>query len=303
MSSRLLSKIKGLIISELDNISQVRYEIGFPLSSIDQIISDRSLGDVRFLKHHYHDRWFADPFILNADSNTISLLVEEYFYSSGKGRIARLTVDRSSFRLIGNEPVLELSTHLSFPFIRRLSGRILIYPESCRSGEWKEYEYNPDSRRIISEKTIVVRPFTDATFDHKGRILTTELPDPNSDSLSVYEFTDGSFSQTDKIVFDERIARNAGSVFQCGGRFFRPAQECNNSYGHSVVIQEVQDNDGRLFFTEHCRFPSPHPVLRDGCHTFNVYKDLVVIDVNGPRKPGMKSFFKFVYEHSFIRSR
>lgn len=303
MAGSILKRIKSLIISELDNISQARYEIGFPVSSIDQIISIRSLGDVRFLKHRYHDRWFADPFILDVDDNTVSLLVEEYFYSSGKGRIACLKVDRKSFRLMSNEPVLELATHLSFPFIRRVSGRIFIYPESCNSGEWKEYEYDPTAKRIISEKIILTRPLTDATIDHKGRILTTELPDPNSNTLCVYELKDGDYFQTDRIRFDEKIARNAGAVFSCGGRIYRPAQECNDSYGHSVVIQEVLEDEVGISLTEHCRFTSPHPVFKDGCHTFNVYKGVVVIDVNGPRKPGMKSFFEFVYEHSFIRSR
>ena len=46
------------------------------------------------VKNPYSNKWFADPFILEEDSTSIQFLVEEFDYSVGIGRIARLLVDK-----------------------------------------------------------------------------------------------------------------------------------------------------------------------------------------------------------------
>ena len=290
-----MNLIKKYLLLFLEHISQVRYEIGFPILNINDFLSEGTLGETFFLKHCYRDRWFADPFILEVDNNSITLLVEEFFYSTQKGRIARLTVSRSNYHLISNELVLELDSHLSFPFIYRENGHVFICPESSCSSTWKEYEYDVENNQIINERIIINEALTDAIIDDKGRILTTKVPDTNSSFLTVYTKNGGdSYKELTRISFNEKIARNAGAIFKVGNRFFRPAQECNFAYGHAVVIQEITDYD-LLSFMECCRIVSPHKILKDGCHTFNTFRGVFVIDVNGPRYPRLRKLASNCY--------
>lgn len=293
----LLSHLKQFLLNLIENISQIRYEIGFLDMPIESIIGGEPLKDVTFLKHSYRDRWFADPFILEANDNYIVLLVEEFFYSTQKGRIARLTIDKTSKKLLKNEVVLELDTHLSFPFIYHKEGATYICPESSATSSWIFYEYDSKSNTVLGKREIIHLPLTDAIMDQSGIIYSTLLPDPNSDSICLYASgEDGLYYEVDRIQFDEKIGRNAGAFFCSAGRLFRPAQESNHCYGHATVIQELLQENGTIVFRECNRFLSPHSLFHDGCHTMNVFDGTCVIDVNGPRFPYLKMFIDWVYQ-------
>lgn len=100
------------------------------------------------------DRWYADPFILDVTDNHILLLVEDYAYTTKKGIITLLKIDRQSFSIIERKEILELPTHLSFPNIIRCDGKIYIYPESARSGKLDVYEYDPITESVQYRATI-----------------------------------------------------------------------------------------------------------------------------------------------------
>ena len=89
------------------------WNIGFIESSIDDIINNISFQPViHWLKHPYHDRFFADPFILKVTDEKIEVLVEEFFYAKWKGEISLLTISRRDYRLIHRKTLLKLDTHL-----------------------------------------------------------------------------------------------------------------------------------------------------------------------------------------------
>ena len=56
----------------------------------------RSKWNVTYVKHSFCDRWFADPFILEINELDIILLCEEFMYSTRKGRLAKLIIDRKT---------------------------------------------------------------------------------------------------------------------------------------------------------------------------------------------------------------
>ena len=51
------------------------------------------------IKNPYPNKWFADPFILEEDDENIQFLVEEFDYSVGRGRIARIMVDKKDNKI------------------------------------------------------------------------------------------------------------------------------------------------------------------------------------------------------------
>ena len=296
-----------------ENISRVRYEIGILDDfSVDEIVNSHDdfnsdlnqsikneIGSsikVKWLRHPYRDRWFADPFILDVTADKIYLLVEEYFYQSNKGRIAKLEIDRETCKLLQIEVVLELETHLSFPIIRRIGEDVFIYPENSQAGKLVIYRLSKDFSYCNESKVLIDEPLTDAVI-FQDLIFSTVQPTPNGCYLSIYKYNKelGQYQISQKIEFGEKIARNAGGYFIYEGRMFRPAQECNNSYGHCVVIQELIHSENLWGMNEVCRLYSPHPLMKDGMHTFNTYKDVGVIDVNGPRHPVMKRLVDMMY--------
>lgn len=279
-----------------------KWEIGFVETPLSDVIGNADIK-VRWIRHNYKDRWFADPFILDANDNEISLLVEEYLDFTGLGRISRLIIDRKTYCLKELIPVLELPTHLSFPAILRYKGEVYIYPENSQSGNLKLYRYNTESNECLLIDNIMPKPLTDAVIAEiydENYILSTSLPDPNGDTLKVYCLNADTRSSDYNVKFEENIARNGGAVFKHDGSYYRPAQEEKSGmYGIAISIQKIGlDCDNHLTFEEVRRITSPDKSLDLGFHTFNVYKDLIVVDAKGFRHPRLGRFCYFL-KHLF----
>ena len=291
-----------------EQITRVRYEIGFfDVSTFNKLMSSSDKrqpfgkNEIHWLKHSYKDRWFADPFILDITESQIIILVEEYIYNLDKGRIAKLTIDRKSYKLISNTTILDLPTHLSFPIIKRMGADIYIYPENSQNNKLILYKFNNNYSSCHYVKSIIDEPLTDAVL-FNDIIFSTSLQSPNGNILYAYKH----HSDTNKYIkeqpyfFNENIARNAGDFIIHDNKTYRPAQESNNSYGHCVVIQEVINKKNDVFlFKEIRRIYSPHPLLKDGLHTLNHHNGLFVIDVNGPRHPIIRKMI--IHLHSFYK--
>jgi hypothetical protein len=265
-------------------INEQHWTLGFIEQPLKDIVEGKPF-EIQYVKGMPRDRWFADPFILDHDDNTISVLAEEFSYSIRRGRIALLTFDRHTYSLQNYKIILDLSTHLSFPFIQRKNGKVYINPENSASGSWNRYEYNPVTNQCLKVKTIMEKPLTDAIVTDlldKEYIFSTQLPDPNGDTLSMFCMGD---AVQQEHVFSSKVARNAGEWFCVDGKVYRPAQDCSHGYGCAVIIQEVTKSDDALMFTDIRRIESTHPHFTTGCHTFNHHEGLSVVDVHGWRRP------------------
>ena len=264
-----------------------RWDLGFALSSMDDIIEGKELHIER-VKCNYKNRWFADPFILSFDENEIVLLVEDYWDTDRLGRISKLVVDRHKYEIKDVEVILQLETHLSFPAIIREGDKVFIYPENSRSGGLWLYEYNPQTDECKKNQELSDQPLTDAIITNlfgKKQIISTKEPNPNKNVLDVYDWDDEkeSFEHSESITFEENIARNAGDFFVYDGTIYRPAQECNQMYGHAVSLQKVEKTENGYSFTEVRRIMPPKGAF--GIHTFNTYNGLTVIDMKVFRHP------------------
>ena len=279
-------KIKDLYLRS----TQYKWTVGVAEYDESVILSkDRKLK-IHWIKDRHKGSWFADPFILSVSDDYVFILVEEVMYDTGKGRISKLTVDRHDWRLLKIEPLLSISTHLSFPNFYRKNGRVYIFPESTSSGRLTLYEYDEDSGSIREVNTLCDSPVADAVlFNHNGKdvILGTTSPEDNGRVLDVYSLPDavtGESSIVQKISFPTRVARNAGRVFTIDGKNYRPAQDCSKAYGECVVIQEMENVDGTLTFNEVRRFYSHCFNHWVAFHTFNVYENqYIAVDAEGFR--------------------
>ena len=277
------------------------WNIGFIEEGLEDTLTNKK-PTIHWAKKRINDRWFADPFILDVTDSEIIILAEEFCYEVHRGRIARVVFDRKTYEEKSFELILDLPTHLSFPFILRKDNKVYIMPENSASGCSTIYEYEDDSRKLTPVTHVSEEPFTDATLfelNCKTYLWTTMSPDPNGSTLSIYKFDRNSLSVTEKVgekTFSLNTARNAGEVFVINGELYRPAQDCTACYGHGVILQKVSLKDGEWTFEDvNSVYPNTFK-YNQGVHTFNHYKGLIVVDARGFRNPIMGRVLTFLFK-------
>lgn len=279
-------------------LTATKYNIGFADNKLKDIINGEPIR-VNWMKHQYKDRWFADPFILDITDNDYIVLVEEWYNPIRRGRISKLIVDKHSFKLKDIKTILELDSHLSFPFIQREKDAIYIIPENSATGKLPRYKYNPLNDDISFDSIICNDRLTDSVpFNYNGEELmfSTKLPDANGKDLGIYKKdNNGTYIQYDTYHFEENLSRMAGDVFICNEKLYRPAQVCIKSYGDAVSIQEISYDNGKFQFKELRRIYSPSKQFNLGFHTFNIYNGHIVVDGLGYRNFYISTFFKFLW--------
>jgi len=239
------------------------------------------------LGRYKKERWFADPFILDWNEQEVHVLVEDYPYSTRRGRISRITIDKKRMEVVNLKPLLDIDTHLSFPVIyRQHDGRIIITPENYQSGGFNAYEYIENGLRRIGR--ISTELFTDTIIRRYGDeyvLFSTKEPTSNGSVLGIYKAADfmGPYKLVQEVSFSENIARNGGDFCNYAGMIVRVAQECNDCYGHALSLQEVifDSASGKFSFREIDRILSPSRRYNLGIHTYNEYRGLGVVDLHG----------------------
>lgn len=220
------------------------WNIGFIEEGLEDTLTNKS-PKIHWVKKRFKDRWFADPFILDVTENDIIILAEEYSYDIRKGRIARVVIDRNTYEEKGYEIILELQTHLSFPFILRKDGEVYLIPENSASGNSTIYKYDDAKREVTPFHQISNAPFTDATvvdIEGDSYLFTTISPNSNSNIVDIFSFDKESLKVNEEISsyeFPIKCGRNAGEVFRVNNEFYRPAQDCTLRYGHGVMLQKI----------------------------------------------------------------
>ena len=289
-----MNLIKSFIKRAYMKFTVQEWNVGFISEDLDDIIGGAPLK-MRICRHNYRDRWFADPFILDVNDKYIYLLVEELYNKWGKGRITKLTIERNSNRIVLVEPILQLNSHLSFPAILRTGDSIFIYPENAKGYGLALYSYDHRLNDVEFVKVISSKPLADAVITEilgEKEIFATEIPTHNGNTLNQYSIGDSELSLKRQHIFSSNIARNAGDWFSLNGTTYRPAQDCNNCYGEAVILQRVTKNNGKLEFSDVRRIKSTSWKYSTGCHTFNHYKGITVVDVHGYAYPILGRLFE-----------
>lgn len=162
------------------------WNIGFSQCTPEEFIEKKSLGRVVWMKHHYRDRFFADPFIWKVTDEAIFVFVEECEFEHPKGRLVELVVDAVTKELKERYVLLELDTHLSYPFILREDENVWVCPENGASGSWKSYLFDSKSHSLVNPQTIVQEGLTDASLcieNNQYWVMATKVPFTQQDAF------------------------------------------------------------------------------------------------------------------------
>lgn len=235
---------------------------------------------IKWMKHNYSDRWFADPFIIEESADSLIIFAEEYMRDDRKARLAKLTVAKDDCQLLNNETILKLETHLSFPNFIEVDGKTYFYPENGRAGKTSYYELDETLKYV---GVFSSQPLADAVIqeiDSRFYLLFTlgEKCNGNKLMVQVSDNPFGPYMPHQEVIFSDNVARRAGRMFNSGDKLISPAQICNNNYGEGVCLQEVILEGDKLLFKEVKRLYPTSKEFPSGLHTFNVYGNHVAID-------------------------
>jgi len=263
-----------------------RWNIGFTETSLEEILGGGKI-QYHWMRHGFKNRWFADPFLLDVTDKEYVVLAEDFDDARGYAVISKLVVDRQTLELKSVKQLLDRGTHLSFPVIKREGNDVFVYPENSESGELNMYRYDQSAEKLVKVETMMSAPLTDAVAIEYGGdslMFATALPDPNGNKLDMYIKQNGIYELKDTIVVQGRTARMGGDFFWCHDNLYRPAQDNNECYGGALILQKVVVEDEKWTFSDVRRLTSPHPQYTTGLHTFNMYKETIVVDIHGYRK-------------------
>lgn len=257
------------------------YNIGIIENSAENIVKTDADVTIRWVKHKYKDRFFADPFLYAVDDDCYYILAEEFPFYSNKGVISLLTVNRRSMKLQDKKTVIEEDVHLSYPFVYH--GEII--PESFRCGAVKSYKLDRNYD-IVSKRTVCDRGLIDQTFleyDGIEWIFATDA-DNKLCGLKIFYREIG----TDKwkehkgnpVKTDVTNSRPGGKFFEIEGKIYRPVQDSEKMYGHRIRIMELLKLSETEFEEKEVKMVTsegnkPYDM---GFHTFNAEDGFVVVD-------------------------
>lgn len=268
----------------LRKISLWHYNIGF-FDFDRQILSGKMV--IHWMVHPYRDRFFADPFILDVTIDEIKVLVEELFYSDGKGRITLLIIDRKTYKLMRRKVLLEQSAHFSFPFIYRMKDEIYVIPENYASNGLYAYHYDSENETLTKVSMLVKEPVIDPVIIYvngSGYLLFGALPGKRQHSdLFVWKSVnplEGYKRVTSTPIISGRpdCARRGGDFFEVDGTLYSAVQSCVYSYGEAIRICKVKCLSLNCLVEEEVAVLRPDKQYPDGLHTFNQYKGTCVVD-------------------------
>jgi len=293
----VLKNIKRRFLSQ-------RWELGFIQNTLEDIITNKPLK-YQWIKNPYKGHWYADPFVLDVTDDKIFLLVEDMPINNSifkkkdvleKASISQLTVNRHTYEIEKREVILDLTTHLSFPNIVRYKGDIYVYPENVYGEKLNIYKYDLSQNKLVFAKTLIDEPVWDSVItEYFGQPLcfTSREDDYH---LDIYKWNEEKmvFEYWQSVESEHRNMRMAGQLFKVGDKIYCPSQNSERCYGNATEIKEVQYKDGKFSFKTIRTLKSTHPTLKEGMHTLNEYKGVVVIDVIGNNYPRIKKCIKIL---------
>ena len=215
------------------------------------------------------------------------MIYEEIDHWSKLGHIRSLSLQRFS-RLQRSRAEIVQPHHLSYPFIVQFNDVWYCVPESARAGGVDLYAWDPAGgswkleRRLIDTVGVL-----DATlFRHEGiwYLFGTVRGEGPRNKLRIWwsKSLGGNWQShaRNPAKVDVSSARSAGPLFELGGRWYRPAQDCTHGYGRAVTINRIDVLTPTEFAetTVSTVQPDPDGPYPDGLHTLAVHGNTVLVD-------------------------
>jgi hypothetical protein len=236
----------------------------------------------------------ADPFLIPS-ADPPRLLVEEFNWSTEKGRISELRWPEAPGQASTITPVIDEGLHLSYPFILEHEGAMYAIPECADSNAILLYRLHPESGTWRREQTLIDKvDAVDATVFQQGDTWWLMHSGRNGCAAwSLYLWLAPSLfgpwepHAANPVKTDVSSSRPAGNVFWHEGALYRPAQDGRTSYGGAMCINRIDELTKEAFREMVVRRiqPDANGPYPDGIHTLSGFGEWSVVDAKKHRWP------------------
>ena len=226
----------------------------------------------------------ADPFLL-PDEEPARILLEEFTYSTEKGRISEL---RGRGAKTTVTPIIDEGVHMSYPYVFSHAGEIYAIPECAELQSIFLYRLDSQTGTWRREAALIENiDAVDATvfqFGERWWLMHAGTTGASAWSLYLWHAPElrGPWSQhvANPVKTDVSSSRPAGNPFWHDGSLYRPAQDCRTSYGGALCINRIDELSTDVFRETLIRriAPDPHGPYPDGLHTLSGHGGLTVVD-------------------------
>ena len=232
-------------------------------------------------------RFYADPFPIQFQDR-LTLFVEDFEHKTAKGVISAVSFTTQG--PVGRpEPVLELSYHLSYPFVFVEEGQAWMIPESTTAGSIDLFRATSFPGGWVKEATLVTSVVaSDPTLlHHHGRwwMFATVRDGGGAFSDALHLWSAPHFRgpwvphPRNPVLIDIASARPAGRIVVRNGTLFRPVQDCRQGYGQALGIARILKLDESCFEQEVDTILTSGPAWRGSrVHTLNSAGGVEFID-------------------------
>ncbi|MDB5093245.1 MAG: hypothetical protein JWO85_1346 [Candidatus Eremiobacteraeota bacterium] len=282
-SLALAARLASRLVEYLFEV--VEWNVGFARGGPRTILAGEPL-EVRWLPRPPEMTYLADPFIAE-HGGTRALFVEQFDYRRGRGIIeAHVLADDGT--VVRHGRVLDLPTHLSYPYPLEIGSDLYLLPESSAANEVVLYRCVDFPWRWERERSLL--PDFDGVdttlFPHDGRWWAFATRYCRGSTVALYAFHGASprgpwtAHTLNPIIVDVASARSAGRPFVVDGTLYRPSQDCSTSYGGGIVVARVDELSPTAYRETVVRRLDGSGFGRwnDGVHTLSFSGNQIVLD-------------------------
>lgn len=189
----------------------------------------------------------ADPYLFVSNSR-LYLFYERLDTVYGKGRICMRSTD-DLINWTEEVDVLVEPFHLSFPYVFEDNGKVYMLPESGENNTISLYEASDETltKWSLIKNLRENEQWYDSTIVRKDGhyyLFTGDQPisTEQTQHLFVSESLLGPYKEHPSSPIYRGLdgGRNAGSIIECDGKYYRPIQVCMNSYGEQTNIMNIE---------------------------------------------------------------
>lgn len=263
------------------------WNIGIINQPIHSILSGDIKNKITWLPDISSNQFSADPFGISvADKDYI--FYEHFDYKKFQGQINCLEVSGKKLVKKYENVFPQISGHTSYPYVFECLREIYCIPETQENNKIELYKAVnfPDKWKKVS--TLIDNfPGVDSTIifrDGLWWIFTTkETENKNKDLYIFYAqnlYGPWTAHQKNPVKSDIKSARPAGTPFIWEKQLYRPAQDCEESYGQGIAINKITKLTTHDWEEETIKFiyPAKNNLYNQGFHTVSSLGNSMLID-------------------------
>lgn len=210
------------------------------LQTTDWFVAWRRVSDEAYnLIDNPRGFWLADS-LMYEDEDGAWLFAEAFDVKGGYGKLAVLSFDGNAFG--GFQIILDIGSHLSYPFVFKRGSTRYMIPESSAAGEVALYvadDFPFGWRKLV---TLLEGPYVDTTVyeDGCGRVRGYSYQVETREFVTFTLDMDSLGLTVEKRSHDsDGLLRPGGRVFREGERLLFPTQNNRYFYGQSLLFRDL----------------------------------------------------------------